>query len=108
MSLLFFFFFLIIKSVLSCNFSINYNYRFQFGGLGLLHVTDKYKRKGLGTALVKAMAKKLALNGADTIASVVTHNTPSLNMFQKLGFRQIDEVSWIHTVPMVPCKPWVD
>lgn len=83
-------------------------FRFQFGGLGLLHVTDKYKRKGLGSALVKAMAKRLALSGADCIASVVTHNTPSLNMFQKLGFREIDEVSWIHTVPLVPCKPWVD
>uniref|UniRef100_A0A336MH44 CSON001619 protein n=1 Tax=Culicoides sonorensis TaxID=179676 RepID=A0A336MH44_CULSO len=82
-------------------------FRFQFGGLGLLHVTDKYKRKGLGSTIVKAMAKRLALLGSDTIASVVTHNQPSLNMFQKLGFREIDEVSWIHTVPLVPSK-WVD
>lgn len=92
----------------SCGIEVLTSYfRFQFGGLGLLHVTDKYKRKGLGSTIVKTMAKRLALLGSDTIASVVTHNQPSLNMFQKLGFREIDEVSWIHTVPLVPSK-WVD
>ncbi|XP_030383181.1 uncharacterized protein LOC115630678 [Scaptodrosophila lebanonensis] len=68
--------------------------RLPLGSLGLLHVTDGQKRKGLGSLLVRYMSKKLAELGDEALAPVVVKNVASRSMFEKLGFRQIDSVYW--------------
>jgi len=64
------------------------------GSLGLLQVLESHKRLGLGSLLVKSMAKKISAAGDQVLAPVVTKNTPSRSMFEKLGFRAIDNTYW--------------
>ncbi|XP_055920168.1 uncharacterized protein LOC129951846 [Eupeodes corollae] len=64
------------------------------GGLGLLQVLDSHKRKGLGSLVVKAMAKMNAEKGLETMAPVLDGNIASQTMFERLGFRKIQEIFW--------------
>ncbi|XP_017116962.1 uncharacterized protein LOC108138914 [Drosophila elegans] len=68
--------------------------RLPIGGLGLLQVLESHKRLGLGSLLVKAMAKKISALGDQVMAPVVTKNIASRNMFEKIGFRSIDITYW--------------
>nr|NP_609173.2 uncharacterized protein Dmel_CG12560, isoform B [Drosophila melanogaster]AAF52589.2 uncharacterized protein Dmel_CG12560, isoform B [Drosophila melanogaster]ABM92801.1 IP09231p [Drosophila melanogaster]AOQ14933.1 CG12560-PB [synthetic construct] len=68
--------------------------RLPIGSLGLLQVLESHKRLGLGSLLVKSMAKKISAAGDQVLAPVVTKNTPSRSMFEKLGFRAIDNTYW--------------
>ncbi|XP_055918700.1 uncharacterized protein LOC129950806 [Eupeodes corollae] len=63
------------------------------GALGLLQVRDDYKRKGLGSLLVRAMAKINAEKGIETMAAVVEENNASRAMFKSLGFVEIDRIN---------------
>lgn len=69
---------------------------YQSGVLNALQVLDDgQKRKGLGTLLVKAMAKEFADKDWDTFGCIVDGNLPSMNLFNKLGFAIIDQVHWV-------------
>ncbi|XP_017060398.1 uncharacterized protein LOC108100837 [Drosophila ficusphila] len=68
--------------------------RLPIGSLGLLQVLESHKRLGLGSLLVKSMAKKISALGDQVTAPVVTANTASRNMFEKIGFRPIDTTYW--------------
>ncbi|XP_016981662.1 uncharacterized protein LOC108046475 [Drosophila rhopaloa] len=68
--------------------------RLPIGSLGLLQVLESHKRLGLGSLLVKSMAKKISALGDQVMAPVVTKNTASRNMFEKIGFRSIDTTYW--------------
>ncbi|XP_039482860.1 uncharacterized protein LOC120446115 [Drosophila santomea] len=70
--------------------------RLPIGSLGLLQVLDSHKRLGLGSLMVKSMAKKISAAGDQVLAPVVTKNTASRSMFEKLGFRAIDTTYWAH------------
>lgn len=65
------------------------------GALGLLQVQESHKRMGLGSLLVKAMAKMNAEKGIDILAPVVEDNAASRGMFKKLGFQEIDKINWL-------------
>lgn len=54
-----------------------------------LRVHDEYKRQGVGTALVKAMEKRLAVKGAELIYAVIyVKNKPAEMMFRgDLGYK---------------------
>lgn len=67
--------------------------------LGALQVDENQKRKGLGSLVCKAMAKKLSDIDADAFACVNKKNIPSMKMFEKLGFHHIDDVYWIIAYP---------
>ncbi|XP_017859275.1 PREDICTED: uncharacterized protein LOC108611260 [Drosophila arizonae] len=68
--------------------------RLPSGALGLLRVVDTHKRLGLGSLMVRYLSKKISELGDEVRAPVVTENTPSRKMFEKLGFQQIDHVYW--------------
>jgi len=74
--------------------------------LGALHVKKEYKRQGLGSLLVRAMSKKFADQNEDTIAPVVVQNIPSRNMFEKIGFKEIDNIYWVESIAKDPNFIW--
>lgn len=74
-------------------------FRLQAGPLGALQVDEKFKRKGLGTLVAKAMAMKLADMDQDTFALVGTQNLASRAMFEKIGFINQDYCYWLRTYP---------
>uniref|UniRef100_A0A182QV71 N-acetyltransferase domain-containing protein n=1 Tax=Anopheles farauti TaxID=69004 RepID=A0A182QV71_9DIPT len=67
--------------------------RTQNGALGLLGVVAQ--RKGYGSLVIKALARRLAEQGHSTYASVRRTNTASRRLFEKLGFRVVGEASWL-------------
>ncbi|XP_004530236.1 uncharacterized protein LOC101450075 [Ceratitis capitata] len=69
--------------------------RLPIGSLGLLQVMDTHKRMGLGNLVVRYMAKLIAGKGLEVTAPVVFANVPSRTMFEKLGFKVIDNVYWV-------------
>lgn len=53
-------------------------------------------RKGYAELVTKAITRKLAETyNCDITASIVIENVKSLNLFKKLGFKEIDKNSWI-------------
>ncbi|XP_062138697.1 uncharacterized protein LOC133847559 [Drosophila sulfurigaster albostrigata] len=68
--------------------------RLPLGSLGLLQVLSSQKRLGLGSLMVRVLSKKIAEQNLDVFAPVVTENTPSRRMFEKLGFEKIDDIYW--------------
>ncbi|XP_055375840.1 uncharacterized protein LOC129608382 [Condylostylus longicornis] len=71
--------------------------RLLIGSLGILHIKEGYKRQGFGSLLVRKMSKSLADMNEDTTAPVVIKNTPSRNMFKKLGFEEVGKNYWVDT-----------
>lgn len=65
------------------------------GALGVLQTVDNYKRKGLGSFLVKSMAQLLVAIDMDTFGFVVDENYSSRKMFEKIGFSVIDWAFWM-------------
>jgi ribosomal protein S18 acetylase RimI-like enzyme len=81
----------------------------QPGTIGALQVMDSYARRGLGSLVTRALAKKLAEIGRDTLALVDLDNNASIGMFEKLGFQKIGfaYVSWV--LPTGGgCQDWID
>jgi len=55
-----------------------------------LNVDRRYRRIGVGTALVKASFEHFRIEGIDRVYSFATSdNTPAMNFFRKLGFKEI-------------------
>ncbi|XP_034473649.1 uncharacterized protein LOC117781042 [Drosophila innubila] len=70
--------------------------RLPLGSLGVLQVRETHKRLGLGSLMVRYMSKKISELKQEVLAPVVTENTPSRKMFEKLGFQHIDNVYWTY------------
>ncbi|XP_034473677.1 uncharacterized protein LOC117781066 [Drosophila innubila] len=70
--------------------------RLPTGSLGLLQVKESHKRLGLGSLMVRYMSKKITKLDGEALASVVIKNTPSKNMFEKLGFHKTNIVYWYY------------
>uniref|UniRef100_A0AAG5DSD7 N-acetyltransferase domain-containing protein n=1 Tax=Anopheles atroparvus TaxID=41427 RepID=A0AAG5DSD7_ANOAO len=82
-------------------------FRLQAGPLGALQVDPGYLRRGFGTIVAVAMAKKIATLGQDCFALVNAANIPSKRMFERIGFKHTDEAYWIRNFPTVP-SDWQD
>lgn len=61
---------------------------------------EKYKRKGYGTIVLKAISNILALMGMDVCATVTVENEASIKMFENTGFKCIDHCYWTRTYPI--------
>ncbi|XP_034473652.1 uncharacterized protein LOC117781045 [Drosophila innubila] len=68
--------------------------RLPIGALGVLHVLDSHRRLGLGSLMVRCLAKKISKLGDEVLAPVVKENIASRKMFEKLGFQMIDYIYW--------------
>lgn len=61
-----------------------------------LQTDPNHLRKGYAEIATKALAKKVAEEyQLDSVASIVHNNFKSVNLFTKIGFKQIDTNSWI-------------
>lgn len=70
--------------------------RLDFGSLGALQVDENHYRKGFGSIVTKAICRKIAMEcDADVTSNIIHKNFKSLNLFQKLGFKDIDKNHWI-------------
>uniref|UniRef100_A0A0A1WEI1 Glycine N-acyltransferase-like protein 1 n=1 Tax=Zeugodacus cucurbitae TaxID=28588 RepID=A0A0A1WEI1_ZEUCU len=66
------------------------------GALGMLQVLEGYRRRGIGSLLVRYMAKLLASYDLEVMAPVVHDNLIFRGMFKKLGFKVVDKTYWAH------------
>ncbi|XP_064546429.1 uncharacterized protein LOC135434022 isoform X2 [Drosophila montana] len=74
--------------------------RLQGGFLGALQVRSTHKRRGFGSLVAKEMARHIAVMGQDVMALVNPGNQASNGMFDKLGFKVIDQCVWLRTEPV--------
>uniref|UniRef100_A0A182QI03 N-acetyltransferase domain-containing protein n=1 Tax=Anopheles farauti TaxID=69004 RepID=A0A182QI03_9DIPT len=74
-------------------------FRLQAGALGALQVDEDYKRRGFGTVVTIALAKQIAALGHDCYGLVNAANTPSKQMFERVGFKHDGEAYWLRTIP---------
>ncbi|XP_070489891.1 uncharacterized protein [Chironomus tepperi] len=73
--------------------------RYDNGALGVLQTDPKYLRKGLGSVAVKSFSKKIAEEfQCDNIALVVHGNEKSMNLFTKLGFKNLGSHTWYNLI----------
>uniref|UniRef100_A0A0A1X7X8 Mycothiol acetyltransferase n=1 Tax=Zeugodacus cucurbitae TaxID=28588 RepID=A0A0A1X7X8_ZEUCU len=73
--------------------------RLQGGFLGALQVKENHKRRGLGSLVAAATARRIAEQGDDVMALVNKDNRASRGMFDKLGFKVVDNCFWLRTFP---------
>ncbi|XP_004530386.1 uncharacterized protein LOC101459787 [Ceratitis capitata] len=73
--------------------------RLQGGFLGALQVKENFKRRGLGSVVAAATARRIAEQGDDVMALVNEVNLASRGMFDKLGFKIVDKCYWLRTFP---------
>lgn len=78
------------------------------GSFGSLQVDERFQRRGLGSLIVKLMSKRLAEQNRDVTAGIVDDNFKSRQMFQKLGFKHIDDTHWFTISSQIPHFRWVD
>ncbi|ALC40235.1 CG5783 [Drosophila busckii] len=71
--------------------------RLQGGFLGALQVLDSHKRRGFGCLVTAEISRRLAAAGDDVMALVNPENKASIAVFNKLGFKIIDECYWART-----------
>lgn len=69
--------------------------RCPIGGLSMLQVKETHYRKGLGRLVVIALSRRLAEDGHDVAAAVLTENNPSRSLFRGLGFAEDCELFWL-------------
>lgn len=69
--------------------------RWPLGGFGMLQVKKNHYRKGLGRLVVIALSQRLAKDGHDVAAAVLTENHPSRSLFRGLGFVEDCELFWL-------------
>lgn len=63
----------------------------------MVQVDLDHRRQGLATLVCKALAKQLAESGNDSCACIVTENESSIRMFERIGFKAVDDVVWFGT-----------
>lgn len=69
------------------------------GALAMLQVDEEFYGRGLGMLVTKALSKQIAEFKQDITACVFAHNVHSLAIFKKLGFKVVDTVYSIGTLP---------
>lgn len=65
------------------------------GTLGILQTVQEHRRKGYGTLVTMALSKEIAEEGHVPLGTVLVNNRVSQMMFSKLGFRSIDEATFV-------------
>lgn len=81
--------------------------RLQAGPHGVMQVLDTHMRRGLGSLVLKALARKLAEMGLDSCACVGADNLASIGTFEKAGFVVIDDAYWMRNIATDPVE-WSD
>lgn len=67
----------------------------QMGTLGILQTVEEHKRKGYASLILKVMSKEIGEDGHDPLGTVLVKNRASQVMFMKLGFKELDKVTFV-------------
>jgi 8-oxo-dGTP diphosphatase len=65
------------------------------GAMGMLHVVNEFRRKGIAKALVINLCKGLREKNEVPFTSVEPSNIASLTLIQSLGFENIGLIHWV-------------
>ncbi len=58
-----------------------------------ISVDRNFRRKGFGGKLLKESIKEMRLNGVSSVPLYVnTKNLPAIHLYEKIGFRKINEI----------------
>ncbi|XP_019875728.2 uncharacterized protein LOC109603679 [Aethina tumida] len=68
------------------------------GILGIIHTEDNHRKKGHGSLITKFLSKEIAKLGLKPIGYVVEGNTASESMFEKMGFKDDGQYSYIKII----------
>lgn len=69
-----------------------WSYKSKRGYICDCFVEKSYRRRGIGTALIRAMLKWFGNKGVECVeADVYSSNTPSLTLFRNLGFKEVSK-----------------
>lgn len=80
--------------------SINLFYiRYEYGALAVLHVNEPFRKRGLGTYLVKAMSKKIGECGEYTTSGIEEGNAASIGLFESIGFKKNGFIYYLEILP---------
>jgi len=73
------------------------------GAIGAMFVTEPWRRQGLGSVLVRALARKHVEShgGVPPFCYIQTHNHPSQKLFRSLQFRPVLDTTWDGYEPAV-------
>jgi 8-oxo-dGTP diphosphatase len=64
------------------------------GAIGFLHTVDDYRRKGYGYNVTLSMIEQVRNSGGLPFANVLPTNERSINLLQKLGFKESKKIHW--------------
>jgi predicted GNAT family acetyltransferase len=64
------------------------------GIIGMVHVVEGYRRKGLARAVVAGVARDLQRDGKRPTLHAFVDNVASLSLFPTLGFRRVKRQVW--------------
>lgn len=73
------------------------NFRRSTGLLFSLQSDKIYRKRGYGSLVLKALAKKVAELGNDSYGAVLEDNIPSRALFERLDFKVIGKVYFLRT-----------
>ena len=64
------------------------------GIIGMVHVLEEYRRKGLARSVVSAVSRELQKVGKRPTLHAFVDNVASLSLFSSLGFRKVKRQVW--------------
>ena len=65
----------------------------------MLHTREEFRKRGLGSYLVKKIAEKTITKGMIPYVHIEDGNEKSISMFSKLGFVQSIKAVWVEHYP---------
>lgn len=69
---------------------------------------SSYKRRGFGSLVTQEITRRIGCLGQDVMALVGPQNVASSAMFDKFGFKIIDQCFWLRTEPVSGEVTWPD
>ncbi|GFN83552.1 glycine n-acyltransferase [Plakobranchus ocellatus] len=67
----------------------------EYGAMGMLHVREEFRGRGLGKVITSQLAQKYFCDDLPVVAMTIKSNEASLRMHTSIGFRVMGEVDWI-------------
>lgn len=65
------------------------------GSIGMLHVLVEFRKKGIALQLVKYITEEIIKLNEVPYAHILEHNFNSIKLFEKAGYKYIDNVFWL-------------
>ncbi|GFO04915.1 glycine n-acyltransferase, partial [Plakobranchus ocellatus] len=67
----------------------------EYGAMGMLHVREEFRGRGLGKIITSQLAQKYFCDNLPVIAVTIKSNEAALRMHTSMGFRVMGEVDWV-------------